>query len=76
MSKLSFLSDLCIINDPPSTDGYESIQKTFLCDRVHHAPQNGLFSHTINKTINILSLKPSFSTLSAFKTYRVISENK
>lgn len=27
VSKLSFLSDLCIINDLPSTDGYESIQK-------------------------------------------------
>lgn len=62
MSKLSFLSDSCIINDPLSTDGFESIQKMFLCDRVHHAPQNGLFSTLLIRPLTYFLTNSSFQS--------------
>lgn len=42
VSAWSLLSGWCIINDPPSTDGYESIQKC-LDVRVQHVPQDAFF---------------------------------
>lgn len=42
VSEWSLLSGWCIINDPSSTDGYESIQKC-LDVRVHHVPQDAFF---------------------------------
>lgn len=42
VSEWSLLSGWRIINDPSSTDGYESIQKC-LDVRVHHVPQDAFF---------------------------------
>lgn len=67
MSKLSFLSDSCIIYDPPSTDGYESIQNNISVWQSASRATTRTAFHTVNKTRNIFSLKPFFS-ISPFKT--------
>lgn len=69
MSKLSFLSDSCIIYDPPSADGYESIQKNVSLWRSAACSTTWTASHAVNKVMNTLSPKPFFSIVSPFKTY-------
>lgn len=68
MSKLSFLSDSCIIYDPPSADGYESFQNAVpVWQSASRATTRTAF-HAVNKTRDTFSLKPFFSIISPFKT--------
>lgn len=81
MSKLSFLSDLCIINDPPSTDGYESIQKNVSVWQSTPCSTKRTVFHTINKTISRLALKPFLPRLTSLEgtwdyEIQVVSEKK
>lgn len=62
MPGFSLLSDLRIINDPLSSDGYEAPSKVLPRERAHRAPRNGLLSTLLTRLWAPFLSDPSFQS--------------